>query len=86
MAYVVRCQICHEPKPVLHPDVEDQSRYGACMSDQCVHLRTLTPKDVPLFNIAWLKASNEDQTTARELRDEIYEDARRDGREITRAR
>ena len=86
MAYVVRCQICHEPKPVLHPDVEDQSRYGPCMSDQCVHLRTLTPKDIPLFNIAWLKQSNEIGETAREMRDDIYENARRDGREITRAR
>ncbi len=85
MAYIARCQICHEPKPVLHPDIEDQSRYGPCMSDQCVHLRTLEPETGPLFNIAWLKASNEDQVTAREMRDEIYSAAREDGREITRA-
>lgn len=86
MAYIVRCQICHTPKPVLHPEVEDQSRFGPCMSDQCVHLRTLTHKDVPLFSIAWLRASNEDQVTAREMRDEIYTAAREDGRDITRAR
>ena len=85
MGYVVRCLICHSPKPVIRPEVEDSTRYGACMSDQCVHLRTLTHEDRVPTSLAWLRNSNEENETAREMRDVIYENARADGREITRA-
>ena len=86
MTYIVRCLICDEAKPIVDETIEDARRYGPCMSTQCVALRLLEFDDKPLFNIAWLKQSNADKTTAREMRDEIYEDARRDGRDITRAR
>ena len=41
---------------------------------------------LPGFKIGWLKESNKLGMTAREFRDEIYEEARAKGIDITRAR
>lgn len=85
MAFIVRCLICQSPKPVIHPEVEDSNRYGPCESKQCIALRLKTFPDRVPTSLAWLRNSNAENQTAREMRDEIYANARRDGREITRA-
>ena len=41
--------------------------------------------DLPLFMLSWLTNSNRESYTANEIRQDIYESAREDGRDIQRA-
>ncbi len=49
------------------------------------HIRLAKRGDGPNFNLNWLRTSNTQGHTANELKQEIYESARKDGRDITRA-
>lgn len=58
-----------------------------CQHDICVKLRELPANtNGPYWNLERFKQMNQLGQTEREVRDEIYESAREDGRDIQRAR
>jgi hypothetical protein len=57
-----------------------------CQAAVCVELRALPEPELPFFRIKRLKQMNADGITDNEMRQDIYESARRDGRDIQRAR
>jgi hypothetical protein len=77
----------YEPTCYTHggPRVDVEGEEG-CQDAYCVELRNDPPSSEPLFNLSWLKQSNLAGQTAFEFKQEIYENARREGRDIERAR
>jgi hypothetical protein len=69
-----------------HPD---EWREGATC-DECKvtaqKLRAGVYRQGPIFSDRWLKASNREGVTADKVKQEIYDSAREDGRDIQRAR
>lgn len=63
-----------------------EDREKGCQHPECVELRSNPVELSTMWNLTWLKESNKAGTTANEMRQEIYEGAKAEGRDITRAK